>query len=140
MQFCRKGNFNILENYTNCNECLKVLNEIKIPFEDMFIECRFGNQIINCKESFEESVFGTYNGRSLCYTFNAMQIFRNTGSRPDITDEWSIDDGYKSTTSLDSYPRRASRAGQKFGLSVLVRSKDSDYDNHCTNYPATMVK
>jgi Amiloride-sensitive sodium channel len=140
-QFCSTAEFlEPIQNYTNCNECLRVLSEIKIPFEEIFVECKFGNQIISCKDSFEELAVGTFAGRALCYTFNGLNIHRNVSSRTEITDEWSIDDGYKAADSLDAYPRRALRAGQKFGLSVLMRSKYEDYDNFCALSSATKVK
>jgi Amiloride-sensitive sodium channel len=127
--------YGFLGNSTNCNECLKVLNAIKIPFDDIFVECKFGNQFISCKDSFEELIYERY----LCYTFNGLKIYRTPGREEDITDDWSIDNGYKSAVSLEANPRRALGAGSKFGLSVILRNRFSDFDYFCTQNPATMV-
>jgi Amiloride-sensitive sodium channel len=135
-QFCSRGtHIESIENYTNCNECLRVLDEIKIPSEDMFVECKFGDQVISCKDSFKELVFGYY----LCYTFNGMKLFRGGSSHQDVTEEWNIDEGLKSTTSFNGYPRRALRAGPNFGLSILLRNRYADYDLMCSGASATMV-
>jgi acid-sensing ion channel, other len=135
-QFCTTSLYlENIENYTNCNECLRVLNEIKLPIEDMFVECKFGDQLISCKDSLEELVIG----KKWCYVFNALKIYRYTRARREITDDWNIDDGYKTTATLDAYPRRALKAGPKFGLTILLRNRYDYIDYFCNPYSFATV-
>jgi hypothetical protein len=125
------------DNYTDCNECLDHLREIRIPPEELFAECKFNNQVINCTAAFSELVRAT----SLCYTFNGFEIRRqhveNISNPPQ---EWSIDEGYKPTASFDSYPRRALGAGQQFGLSVLLKYNKDDFRYLCDRKPGFWVQ
>jgi Amiloride-sensitive sodium channel len=124
--FCpEQAAFDDPENMANCNECLATLREIRIPPEEMFLECKFQNQVINCTEVFEETITEV----ALCYTFNGLAIYRSDSIRRD--QDWSNDRGYQPTSSADAYPRRALGAGRKFGLSVLLRMNREDIDYTC---------
>lgn len=45
--------------------------------------------------------------------------------------EWSLGDGYSSTASLETYPRRALGAGANNALVVVLRAYDYDLDYYC---------
>jgi acid-sensing ion channel, other len=122
------------ENANNCNECLKILRDIQIPFEDMFVECKFQNQVIDCKESFRETAISF----ALCHSFNGFQVYRWNIEANEHSD-WNADDGYKSEASFDVYPRRAVGAGMKFGLSLLLRMKKTDLSYVCVGTPGFRV-
>jgi Amiloride-sensitive sodium channel len=103
----------------------------------MFMECRFKNQTMKCLESVRE-VVGSF---AMCYNFNGLDIFRKRSiSQASEPLDWSIDDGYKATGSLDMYPRRASGAGPHFGFSALLRMSKYDIDYRCSMNPGFYVK
>jgi len=138
--FCPRGYiFEGVKNYTDCNECRDTVRQIRIPVEEIFIECKFRNQIISCASVLDEVVVN----HGLCYTFNGFELYRRgseSGKRKAVKfQNWNVDDGFKSSDSSDSYPRRASRAGQNFGLSILVRSDMSEMDFFCSGYPGFKV-
>jgi Amiloride-sensitive sodium channel len=126
--------FGQLENTTNCNECLNTLRNIRIPPNEIFVECKFQNRVINCTESFKELVIYA----ELCYTFNGFGIYRKE-QEEEQQEEWSIDEGFKPTATLDAYPRRALRAGPNFGLSILLKINKQDVDYTCSGSPGFLV-
>jgi acid-sensing ion channel, other len=123
--------------YTNCNDCLEHLREIRIPPNEIFAECKFHNQLINCSASFKELVLDY----ALCYTFNGVEIFREDSENTHPpSHEWSIDGGYTPTAPLDVYPRRALRAGSLLGLSVMLKIHKSDIYYECYANPGFWVE
>jgi Amiloride-sensitive sodium channel len=122
-----------LENATNCNDCLKTLREIRVPPEEMFVECRFQNQVIDCMDAFRETVIGF----GVCHTFNGFKIYRPGTEKSHSL--WNNDEGYKQGAPFDTYPHRALGTGRKFGLSVLLRINKNDIDVLCTGPPDFQV-
>jgi Amiloride-sensitive sodium channel len=121
------------ENDT-CNECLDTFRKIRIPPEDMFVECKFQNHLINCTTAFREIVLGF----DVCYTFNGLEYLRiDDKVEPQI---WNVDDGYKPTAPFDTYPRRALATGKEFGFSILLRINRRDFDFSCTSESGFWVK
>jgi acid-sensing ion channel, other len=130
------GHFHHLEQSISCNNCLEALREIKIPLNEMFVECKFRNEVINCTEAFDELVLQN----SLCYTFNGMKLYRENNESVDTgSEDWSIDEGYAPKTSLDTYPQRATSAGTQYGLTVLLRYNTFDYFSSCHDDPGFTV-
>jgi Amiloride-sensitive sodium channel len=117
-----------ISNFTNCNTCLKLLREIAIPLKDIFIKCKFRNREINCTESFIETLVEN----RFCYTFNELGVYRQLKANSKNVEEWTTDDGYKQTASIDAYPYRALAAGSKFGFSILLRSIRNQLDHFCS--------
>jgi Amiloride-sensitive sodium channel len=120
------------ENFTNCNDCPKALQEIKIPLEEIFFKCKFQNQVINCTESFKETIVGYH----LCYIFNGLELFRqhslNHENMDPMNEEWSVDKGYQPSASADAYPRRALGAGPQFGVTISLRGDKNGLDESCS--------
>jgi Amiloride-sensitive sodium channel len=137
--FCTDDEFRLylLSKYSNCNECLNTLREIKIPPEETFLECKFGKQALNCTESFEEIV--TRNG--FCYTFNGLNNYLKSSlsNNENSKYEWNIDEAFSSTASIETYPRRAQGSGPKFGLSILLRTKKKNNDLSCQMFGGYLV-
>jgi Amiloride-sensitive sodium channel len=121
-----------ITNTTNCNGCLETLRRIAIPLEEMFFECKFRNQVISCKDSLRQVVmkFG------LCYTFNGLDFYRTINEKDR---EWTIDDGYSLTSSLDAYPYRATGAGARFGFSIQLGYKKTALGYLCNLQPEFLV-
>jgi Amiloride-sensitive sodium channel len=121
-----------------CNECLNTLKEIRIPPEELFVECKFQSQTIDCLKSVREIIVDY----TLCYTFNGFYPYRKD-STDDVEkkaeQDWNIDDGYKTPGTLDMYPRRAIGAGRQSGLSALLRMSKHDFDYKCSKYPGFFV-
>jgi Amiloride-sensitive sodium channel len=111
---------------------LKTLRSIAIPIEDIFFECKFKDQIINCTDSFKQVALKN----SLCYTFNGVDV---DGSTNEVVKEWTIDDGYAPTASMDTYPNRAMGAGSRFGFSILLGYKNVSSRNLCDSEPGFFV-
>lgn len=44
---------------------------------------------------------------------------------------WTLEEGYKKTETLDTYPRRALLAGAKNALSMILLSPKKDIDYTC---------
>jgi Amiloride-sensitive sodium channel len=118
-----------LRNSTNCNRCLQTLREIRIPPEEMFAECKFQDQPINCTSTFKELVIGY----GLCYTFNGVEVYRTNSEVND--QEWISD----VTNPWNVYPRRALGAGKQFGLSFLLKMNEHDIDYMCHGSPGFWV-
>jgi Amiloride-sensitive sodium channel len=128
---CYGDTIDDFKNYTNCNGCYEALRAMKIPIKDMFIKCKFRGRVINCTESFTESIVNY----QFCYTFNELGVYRSYNvneDKPGLTNEdWNIDDGYKPTASMDTFPRRALKAGKKVGFSILLASDHNQSDQAC---------
>jgi Amiloride-sensitive sodium channel len=114
------------DNYSNCNGCLETLREIMIPMEEMFIECKYKGQVINCKDHLQQ--VGLKQG--LCYTFNGIDAFRTNIESQEVK-QWTIDEGYAQSAALDAYPYRATGTGARFGLSILLRYKKTLLASFC---------
>jgi Amiloride-sensitive sodium channel len=126
--FCLISNYDSWANITSCNNCLATLRDITIPPEEIFVECKFKNELINCIESFEEIILPM----SVCYSFNGLDVYRQEDSNNDPK-EWSTDKGYEPGATLDTYPRRGTAAGIRFGFSVLLKLNKKDYDESCSD-------
>jgi acid-sensing ion channel, other len=71
--------------------------------------------------------------QGVCYKFNGVESYR-PDHRPigDDSKQWSIDEGYAAEAHIDTHPRRATRAGMKFGFSFLLRLTKKDQDIVCS--------
>jgi Amiloride-sensitive sodium channel len=106
---------------------LDTLRAIRIPFSDIIADCKFNNEKIDCLQSFKELLLP----KAMCYKFNGVKSYRHE-TMTEGSEHWSIDDGYKPGSDLDSHPRQASRAGQKFGFSFLLRLNKKDMNIICS--------
>jgi len=121
------------KNYPDCNACKEILRDIRIPPEEMFVDCNYKNEVVNCRDVLKEMVVQNL----LCYTFNGVEIYRH--SIEPKTVEWSIDDGYKPTATLETYPHRILEAGIKFGFSIFLRLHQQDLEYACFGEPGFWV-
>jgi Amiloride-sensitive sodium channel len=123
------------DNNTNCNECLKTLRKLRIPPEEMFVECKFKDQMLNCGSFLKEIWLKS----GLCYTFNGAEVYRNNNLINEL-DAWTIDEGYAPTAGLDVYPYRATGVGEKSGLTFLLRYRKAALEYLCDKRPGFWVK
>jgi hypothetical protein len=125
------------KNYPNCNGCLEILREIRIPPEELFVNCKFQKNEINCTESLKETVLRD----AMCFTFNGIDAFRQNNSKDNNirTREWTIDEGYKLNATLNSYPRRSLEAGKQFGFSITLQFNKYDNTYQCRGKPGFWV-
>jgi Amiloride-sensitive sodium channel len=121
---------------TKCNDCVKELQKILIPIKEIFVKCKFRNQVIDCTKSFIQTVVSN----QICYTFNELGFHRNHNERnmDEMNKDWSVDEGYHST-AIDTFPNRALGAGRTFGLSILMRSDKKHFDYYCSQYDGFAV-
>jgi Amiloride-sensitive sodium channel len=128
--------FDDKENYTNCNKCLATLRQLKIPRDEIFFECIFKDQVIDCDSMFED--VHMENG-VMCYTFNGLGMYRKNNESYEVK-EWTIDEGYTPTASLDAYPYRATGVGPKFGFTILLGYKKTALEEFLDNRFGFLVK
>jgi Amiloride-sensitive sodium channel len=128
-----------LSQYPNCNHCLRTIREIRIPPEDMFVQCKFLDKMINCVESLKETISPSL---GLCYTFNGLDSFRMASNKNNeiVSGNWSVDEGYKLSAFWDVYPRRALLTGTKYGFSIVLRMKREDVDHTCSDVYGFLVR
>jgi Amiloride-sensitive sodium channel len=133
--YCITGFF-VLDvlNISECNYCLEELRKILIPIDELFEKCKFRNQVIDCSKS----MLHTFVGDRSCYTFNELGITRN--NMDGMNEDWSIDEGYKSTAPIDAYPPRALGVGPEYGFSILLKSDKKHSDEHCSRDDAFSVR
>jgi acid-sensing ion channel, other len=113
---------------------METLRQLRIPPKDVFFECKFKDQIIKCDDHLE------YVGleRGLCYTFNGFDVYRKK-NQSHVTKQWTIDEGYTPTASLDTYPQRAIGVGAKTGFSILMGYKKTALETLCESPPSFWV-
>jgi Amiloride-sensitive sodium channel len=111
----------------DCNHCLETLRDVRIPPEDIFMQCKFETNNIGCMQAFKELLLS----HIMCYNFNGFAPYRHNDVDNELK-QWHVDQGYESSVTLESYPRRAKLPGIKFGLTVFLRLKKNDYDYTCS--------
>ncbi|KAF5270642.1 hypothetical protein FQA39_LY01380 [Lamprigera yunnana] len=116
---------------------LDFLANVAPSFEQVFYECRWMNQVKDCKQLFTP----TLSEEGICFTFNMLdreELFTNAVFQ--IGDylnhgikstNWTLEDGYPYELGKDTFPIRAISAGQGAGLSVLLRAYEEDLDYVC---------
>uniref|UniRef100_A0A182WEP0 Pickpocket n=1 Tax=Anopheles minimus TaxID=112268 RepID=A0A182WEP0_9DIPT len=140
IQVCDFSFNKFLANQSYDDNLVHVLQEMAIPFEEMFVTCIWGNKYTFCNDLFKP----TLTERGICYTFNGLsaddmlrqeeyhQDFEHLGERRS-SENWSMEQGYRASRGLDVYPRRIVSAGSTAGLVVLLKSDVEDMDYLCGN-------
>uniref|UniRef100_A0A182MR04 Pickpocket n=1 Tax=Anopheles culicifacies TaxID=139723 RepID=A0A182MR04_9DIPT len=140
IQVCDFSFNKYLPNQSFDDNLVHVLQDMAIPFEEMFITCVWRNKYSPCKDLFKP----TLTERGICYTFNGLSgddILRREEYHRDFehlgeqrsSENWSMEQGYRANVGLDVYPRRIVSAGSTTGLVVLVKSDIEDMDYLCGN-------
>lgn len=118
--------------------CVEIMKRLAVPMNDVLSTCYFGNSLKKCNEIFSETL--TEDG--FCYTFNIAssdQIFNQNILHSDYNyienghkiKSWCLEKGYSHEENFSEFPWRVLGAGEKTGLEVLLRTKDSDIDHKC---------
>jgi acid-sensing ion channel, other len=121
----------------NCSKCVQTMKGMMPRREELIFRCFFRLNSL-CIEHFSEVI----TDEGLCYTFNGMQlssVYREESFDDDIdllshshpSDQWTLEDGYEPNAPLHSYPFRALSSGNSFGLFLIVRTPDEDFDPLC---------
>ncbi|RZF47249.1 hypothetical protein LSTR_LSTR004958 [Laodelphax striatellus] len=115
---------------------IEFLEEVASPFEEVLFVCKWKEQLKECTEFFTPIM--TEEG--YCFTSNSLNHFdfyHNDGlnskymeSLPNATD-WNLEEGYKDSSPVDTYPRRAIGSGKKSGLTILMMARKNDLDYLC---------
>ncbi|KAK5641660.1 hypothetical protein RI129_010207 [Pyrocoelia pectoralis] len=118
-------------------ETIDFLAKVAPPFDEIFYECKWMNQIRNCSQLFTP----TLSEDGICFTFNMLdreELYTNTVflngeylHHETKSTNWTLEDGYPPNVGKDAYPMRAISAGQGAGLSVLLRLYEKDLDYVC---------
>ncbi|KAF5291401.1 hypothetical protein FQR65_LT01711 [Abscondita terminalis] len=111
-------------NETIDYDTIDFLAQVSPPFEEVFYECKWMNQVKNCKDLFTP----TLSEEGICFTFNMLdrdELFANVAfqNREYLhhglkSTNWSLENGYPDEVGKDAYPIRAISAGQGAGLSI----------------------
>jgi acid-sensing ion channel, other len=107
------------------------MKEMMARREELILGCFFRLNAL-CVENFTEVI--TEEG--VCYTFNGVNltsVYREVRSTDDSqpSEQWTLEEGYKPGMPLRAYPFRALSSGAYFGLSLVVRLPDLDFDPFC---------
>ncbi|XP_035790347.1 pickpocket protein 28-like [Anopheles albimanus] len=116
------------------------LQEMAIPFEDIFVSCGWRARPVDCGLLFKKQLTEA----GICYTFNSLaadDLMRKEALHPDYVfpEEnissmfWSMDEGFHDGTVGDSYPRRTFGAGIRAGMFVILKARMKDADYLCSN-------
>ncbi|KAK4874127.1 hypothetical protein RN001_013487 [Aquatica leii] len=113
------------------------LAKVSPSFDEVFYECKWMNQVKNCKDLFTP----TLSEEGICFTFNMLdreELFTNVvfQNREYLhhgikSTNWTLEDGYPPNAGRDVFPVRAISAGQGAGLSMLLRAYEKDLDYVC---------
>ncbi|XP_052892633.1 pickpocket protein 28-like [Anopheles moucheti] len=138
IQVCEFSFNAYLVNQSFDNNLVHMLQDMAIPFEEIFLLCYWRNSYVNCTDLFKP----TLTERGICYTFNGLSaddILRTEEYHRDFVHmgenrssaNWSIEHGYRENLGLDVYPRRVVSAGSNARLEVLLKSDVEDMDYLC---------
>ncbi|KAB0792999.1 hypothetical protein PPYR_12619 [Photinus pyralis] len=118
-------------------ETIDFLGKVAPPFDEVFFQCKWMNQIQNCSRLFTP----TLSEEGICFTFNMLdreELYTNAvffngdylhhGVK---ATNWTLEDGYPPDVGQNAYPKRAISAGQGAGLSVWLRLFEKDLDYVC---------
>ncbi|ALC43319.1 CG8546 [Drosophila busckii] len=119
-------------------EIIDELSDVSPMFDETYLDCKWRNAPINCKEIFHK--FVTEDG--VCYSFNSLspaEIFRAEGIIPDfifreenrLATEWNVEDGYSISANTETYPNRVLGPGAKAGLYLFLGGLEVDFDDMC---------
>uniref|UniRef100_A0A182MXN6 Pickpocket n=1 Tax=Anopheles dirus TaxID=7168 RepID=A0A182MXN6_9DIPT len=140
LQVCDFAFNEFLDDQRYDNNLVHVLQDMAIPFEEMFLVCAWRNQYVKCSDLFKP----TLTEYGVCYTFNGLSAddmlkkqefhrdFDHVGETHSSVN-WSMEEGYQSNTGMDTYPRRVVSSGANAGLVVLLKSDQNDMDYLCGN-------
>ncbi|XP_049294259.1 pickpocket protein 28-like [Anopheles funestus] len=138
IQVCDFSFNKYLANQSFDDNLVHMLQDIAIPFEELFLMCVWRNKYVSCRDLFEPTI----TERGICYTFNGLsgedilraeeyhQDFEHLGEKRS-SENWSMEQGYRPNLGLDVYPRRVISAGSNAGLAVFLKSDIEDMDYLC---------
>ncbi|XP_071443231.1 pickpocket protein 28-like [Hetaerina americana] len=140
---CEEDEYIENASLTTDTSLIQFFQEAAPPCDDLFY-CEWKGQYENCCGYLFRPIL-TEEG--VCYTFNMLatsQIFSNNmtvegfNESYDIyapTDhswsQWTAQDGYPNSESIETYPRRGPGAGATSGLHIYLRADPEDYDVRC---------
>lgn len=132
-----------MSDYYEYNDSLPVnfvsiLQNIAIPFEDMFVSCKFRNYLVDCDTYLSQSITDS----GVCYTFNAIdseELLRTENLQSEYlysnaymdSSNWTLEDGYLDPFELDTYPLRPVGGGLVTGLVLIMKTRKQDKDYFC---------
>ncbi|XP_053679170.1 pickpocket protein 28-like [Anopheles nili] len=140
LQVC---DFSFGQDFNNdsfADDVVELLQQMAIPFDDIFVACGWRGQPIPCEQYFKR----TLTEAGICYTFNSLAA-DDLMRREQLHEEyeystenrsarfWSMDDGYTVGAGGDTYPLRAFGAGLRAGMYVILRVRMKDLDYLCGN-------
>ncbi|XP_062557741.1 pickpocket protein 28-like [Armigeres subalbatus] len=116
-----------------------ILDQIAIPFVDMFSTCSFRKYSLDCSAIFSRSLTEI----GICYTFNAVDaedLLRTDNLQRDYlysnayydgSINWTLQDGYVNPFDLYAYPLRPVGGGLTTALVLVLRTIKKDIDYFC---------
>uniref|UniRef100_A0A182MXN7 Pickpocket n=1 Tax=Anopheles dirus TaxID=7168 RepID=A0A182MXN7_9DIPT len=130
-----------MNNETYADDVVELLQQMAIPFDDIFLVCGWRAVPIDCRKFFKQ----TLTDSGICYTFNSLaadELMRREQLHDeyDYTKEnqsarfWNIDDGYSSGAGGDTYPKRSFGAGIRAGMYVILKVLMKDVDYLCGGF------
>ncbi|XP_058125994.1 pickpocket protein 28-like [Anopheles ziemanni] len=140
-QVCDFAFSEFADDQTYDDNIVSVLQDIAIPFDEIFVSCAWKNKYVNCSQLFNQAL--TESG--ICYTFNSLsaddllrkEVFHNEFEHLAETrssENWSMQDGYKPNLGLDTYPRRTLSPGVMAGMTLILKSELADMDYLCGGF------
>ncbi|KAJ0174664.1 hypothetical protein K1T71_009772 [Dendrolimus kikuchii] len=120
-------------------EILEHLKEVAPNLTQAIFGCKWqGTPTQNCSNLF----YPVLTEEGICYTFNTMgsqELLRTENLQTDYpylefereTESWSLDKGYASNASVETYPHRGSGYGAQSGLIFLLSAFEYDLDYLC---------
>jgi amiloride-sensitive sodium channel len=124
-------------NKTASVDTIRRLTEVAPPLDEVLFSCKWNSNNESCDSLFTPIL--TEDG--ICFTFNTLdrsELFTNAAYFDDdfITQDnraegWTLDHGYPKDVGLDTFPRRATSAGSKSGMFLLLRGYKQDLDYVC---------
>ncbi|XP_039442696.1 pickpocket protein 28-like [Culex pipiens pallens] len=140
LQVCDFVLYEVFTNETFDDDCVKLLQQMKIPQNEVFLYCQWRDENVDCSEKFRP----TLTEKGICYTFNSLSeddLLRKEGlhseyayldeTRPIVN--WTLDEGYSPDATRGVYPQRVLGSGISAGLNVMIKANLSDMDYLCSN-------
>ncbi|KAJ3647274.1 hypothetical protein Zmor_024797 [Zophobas morio] len=122
-----------IANKTVGPDFFETLDEIKIDPGEMFIDCSYNDEDIECEDFFTPIIID----EGICYSFNILgreEVFKdhvyNYAQYYHVpnksADYFNIETGYKENANMNTYPRRAMMSGADNALLIFFNI-DTDY-------------